>query len=113
MQRTNLDCFANSQMINIDDELLRQICINSFSLQFSHLQSKLTTGFNTFGMTFQNNRNFHFYRFLVRNLKEVHVKKQLSYRSKLHILDDCQMLYTIDSQIYDINLRRVNQVADS
>ena len=57
----------------------------------------LTTGFNTFCVTFQNNRNFHYYGFVLRYFQEVHVKDFVSYRLELHVLNDCHRLVTVNA----------------
>ena len=45
----------------------------------------------------QNNRNFHYYGFVLRYFQEVHVKDFVSYRLELHVLNDCHRLVTVNA----------------
>ena len=51
--------------VTTPDQFLRNCCVKGFYFQLSHLQVQFTTGFNTFGVTCQYNRNFYCYRFAV------------------------------------------------
>lgn len=105
----NLHCLTKTQVVNVDNQTLWDVCINCFNLKFLHRKAQFTTGFNTLGVTFQLNRNLDYYRFLIIYFEQIDIKDLILYWVELDFLKNCSLFSSVNIQINCENFRSVDQ----
>ena len=73
LQVTHFDGVTNGDVVNINNNALGNVGIDTFNLHLLHAQVELTTSFNTHCVTLNLNRNLNNNRFLLVYLEEINV----------------------------------------
>lgn len=74
MEVADCERFAETEVIDVNDELLGDFAVDSFNFELTHGELELTTGFHTFCVTFDLDGNFHHDGLLGIYLEEIDVE---------------------------------------
>ena len=112
MEVTYLKGLAKTEVIYVDNQTFGDFRVDGFHFQFLHRKSKLTTGFNTFGVAFNLDRNRHNHGLLVVHFEQVDVENIVFDRMELHLTEHCGLLLTLDIQLDGEDVGSVDEFAN-
>ncbi len=110
---TDLESLAKTEMIDIDDNALRDLGIYSLNLDLLHGEVELTTGLHTLGVTLELDRHLDGDGLLVVYLEKVHVEDGILDGMELDVLEDCHTGLTVYSKLDGEDIGGVDELADS
>ena len=111
MQFADFDSLAQTQARHVDVQAFGDIGINSFYFQFTYGCSQTTTSFHTFSQTVQFDGHFHHDGLRVGDFIKIHVQYVIFYGVELNFFQNGFALFAVDVQVYGIDVRRINQIA--
>ncbi len=98
---------AQTQMVDVDDQALGNLVVESLHLQLTHGERELTTGLHTLGVTLDLDGNFHHYGLVGIYLEEIDVEQSVLDGLELQVLDHGLNLLAVQ---VDVNLEDVGSV---
>ena len=98
-------------MCNIDVEVLGDVLVRSCNVDLTDGEVHATTISYTLCQSIELNGNADSDWLLIVNGKEVYMKQCIGYRMELKLFQDSRVILSVDLQIDDIDVGRVNQFA--
>lgn len=108
------DChrFAETEVVDIDDETLGNIGIDSLYLELLHREAQLTAGLDTLGVALELDGNLDGDGLLVIDLEEVEMKDGILDGVELNLLEYGHLLGTVEIEFYSKDVRSIDELAD-
>lgn len=108
-----MEGFAKAEVVDIDDETLGNLGVDSFNLEFFQGHSELTTGFNTFSVTFKFYGNRHNNGFVVGYFEQVEVKDIVFNRMELNLTENSHLFAAVIFKFDSEDVGSIDEFANS
>ena len=109
---SNSDLLTKTQLGNVDVDAIRECGVDTTSFEFAHVLNQLTTGFNTFCKTVQQNGDLYYYRLLLIYCEEVDMQRLTVNRVELEFLNDSFGLGVTNREVNDLGVRAVDELTN-
>lgn len=109
----DLQSLAQTEVVNIDDNALGDLGVDSLNLELLHREGELTASLNAFGVAFNLDWYLDDDGLGVVDLKQVDVEESILYGLELQVLDDSHALYAVKLKLDGEHVGSIDELADS
>lgn len=113
VELADLEGLAETEVVDVDDETLGDVFVEGFYFHLLHREGELTTGFHTFGVTFELYGNSHYNGLILGNLKEVDVEDVVFYRVELNLAENGHLFGTVVVELDSEDVGGIDELAHS
>ena len=107
-----LDGLTEAEVSYVDRELLRNCVDRGAHFETAYHRHELTTGTYTFCETNGSDGHSHNDGLLRRYFVEVNVEDVVLYGVKLDFLEDSEVLFAVNVEVYSVDIGRVDELVD-
>ena len=109
----DLESLAETEVVDVDDDALGNLCVDSLDFDLLHREGQLTTGFHTLGVAFEFHGNLDGDRLLVIDLEQVDVEDGVLHGVELDVLEHGIALLAVDVKLDSEDVGCIDEFADS